>query len=310
MRSSFVLTLWVAAAAGLDLGGCKFDPGGDGVPSDATADATVDALPPDGDADADGVLNSVDLCPLIPDIDQHDEDADGRGDVCDNCPHVPNADQANTGDGDTVGNACDPDPAGPNHIAAFFGFQSSTFPAEWSPVGPWEVAGGSLRQPNLEIRERIIALSGRAWGNAVVETASYIVAVAPDAAPASSDREVSILHRFTPPGAGRGTGYLCSAFDSSADTSNAMQIAGRFLDTGRVFGGTVTPLPTPIIAATSMTIVAKSTSSTQVCRTLTTAPVEATYLDEANAVGTVALRTVGVAARFQYVIVIAPGVAP
>jgi cysteine-rich repeat protein len=69
-----------------------------------------------GDADHDGLLNTVDNCALAalqtdpaytsePDID-----GDGRGDVCDNCPAVSNASQVDSDD-DGAGDACDPLPS-------------------------------------------------------------------------------------------------------------------------------------------------------------------------------------------------------
>ncbi|MEZ4402543.1 MAG: thrombospondin type 3 repeat-containing protein [Kofleriaceae bacterium] len=73
----------------------------------------------DGDGDGDGVVDRVDNCPAVSNVDQRDHDRDQVGDACDNCPTVPNLDQA-SGDGDAVGDPCDPWPAqGGDRIALF-----------------------------------------------------------------------------------------------------------------------------------------------------------------------------------------------
>ncbi|RME42376.1 MAG: hypothetical protein D6795_21035, partial [Deltaproteobacteria bacterium] len=72
------------------------------------------------DPDGDGVCQSADNCPGVPNADQSDADGDGIGDPCDgdrdgdgvaneedNCPDEANADQADA-DGDGRGDACDP----------------------------------------------------------------------------------------------------------------------------------------------------------------------------------------------------------
>ena len=88
-----------------------------------THDAFVADAPPDAplDTDGDGIPDSVDNCPTVPNPDQLDTDHDGIGDACDpdidgdgipnamdNCPLVPNENQRDT-DGDGIGDACDPD---------------------------------------------------------------------------------------------------------------------------------------------------------------------------------------------------------
>jgi hypothetical protein len=86
----------------------------------------------DGDSDGDGVPNSSDNCPNVPNPDQHDEDGDGVGDVCDPCPQI--AHEAPTdSDGDGIPDVCDPRPttAG-DHLAEFFGFEGATLPAGWT----------------------------------------------------------------------------------------------------------------------------------------------------------------------------------
>jgi len=79
----------------------ELDDDGDGI-FNANDSCPAD---PNNDADADGICGDVDNCPADP---NNDADADGIcGDV-DNCPAIPNSTQANV-DGDTLGDACDPD---------------------------------------------------------------------------------------------------------------------------------------------------------------------------------------------------------
>ena len=91
-------------------------------PSDTDYDGIVNSL--DTDDDGDGVLDTLDNCPLTANADQLDTDGDGQGDVCDtdddgdgvldtedNCPLTANADQLDT-DGDGIGDVCDTDDDG------------------------------------------------------------------------------------------------------------------------------------------------------------------------------------------------------
>ncbi|MDF1695661.1 MAG: thrombospondin type 3 repeat-containing protein [Saprospiraceae bacterium] len=59
-----------------------------------------------GDSDNDDVVNVLDNCPGIFNINQDDFDKDGIGDVCDNCQTTFNPNQVNQ-DGDLFGDACD-----------------------------------------------------------------------------------------------------------------------------------------------------------------------------------------------------------
>ncbi len=58
------------------------------------------------DADADGVVDASDNCPLTPNPGQEDDDGDSIGDVCDNCLSTVNPLQEDA-DGDDIGDACD-----------------------------------------------------------------------------------------------------------------------------------------------------------------------------------------------------------
>jgi hypothetical protein len=68
----------------------------------------VIGIMPEGDPDHDGVINSVDNCPLVYNPEQDDTDDDGRGDLCDNCIETYNPDQHDA-DSDGEGDACDLD---------------------------------------------------------------------------------------------------------------------------------------------------------------------------------------------------------
>jgi hypothetical protein len=76
------------------------------------------------DSDGDGVPDSSDVCPDVPDPGQEDLDADGAGDACDldvdgdgvpdaqdNCPRIPNSDQLDS-NADGLGDACTEDEDG------------------------------------------------------------------------------------------------------------------------------------------------------------------------------------------------------
>lgn len=90
--------------------------GADGCPVDNSPTPPAD---PNGDDDADSVLNGQDNCPATANTNQTDTDKDGAGDACDtdldgdnvsnnldNCPAIANADQTDA-DGDGTGDSCD-----------------------------------------------------------------------------------------------------------------------------------------------------------------------------------------------------------
>lgn len=127
--------------------------------------------PTDGDADGDGIQDTVDLCPGAWDPLQDDQDDDGVGDVCDPCPLVPDSsscrmdpedidddgyrtdvddcpylydpDQADS-DGDGTGDACDrcPEVANPGDSACPASVDAIA--DESSPDHPSDGSGVSL----------------------------------------------------------------------------------------------------------------------------------------------------------------------
>ncbi|MBZ0232786.1 MAG: thrombospondin type 3 repeat-containing protein [Deltaproteobacteria bacterium] len=297
MRVSFAL-LFVASVLGA---GCGFDPEGNGGNPDAPNGPDAPVGP---DEDSDGVPDAQDNCPAAANPDQHDEDGDGLGDDCDNCPHVANPSQANT-DADGVGNACDPDPSAPNHIAAFYGFGGTEFPSEWAPRGGWTVADDSLQQPTSDAAQRVISLSGGDWLDAYVEASALVTGVAPPGSP-SSIRKIEILTRYTP-GASAGTGYLCGLVDDVADPENAQQVLGRLIDSGAAIEHALNNLPMRLAPAVALRMIATGEGVNHSCSTLVSGIIGTNIINNVHARGSIGLRTDGVAARFHYVIVIAPG---
>ncbi len=110
------LSVWVGARGALGNVACGLDR----VSFSATAGQTyyfmVGSQGPGGDlvfqiqrpvdTDGDGVGDSTDNCPTVPNPDQFDFDGDGRGNPCDNCPFHYNPGQEDS-DQDGTGDACE-----------------------------------------------------------------------------------------------------------------------------------------------------------------------------------------------------------
>jgi hypothetical protein len=175
----------VGAALLVSLWGCSFDGGGLTVSSGApdapsgSPDATVNPDAKPVDTDGDGVPDSSDNCPHVSNPLQRDHDADGVGDICDNCPHIANPTQQDN-DEDEVGDACDPRPAiSGDRIALFDGFyDDGPMPSGWmiAQGGPtstatWTRSGGWLQQTDGAPIEHAITWSGSSgFSNQAIDT--------------------------------------------------------------------------------------------------------------------------------------------
>jgi hypothetical protein len=79
-----------------------------------------------------------------------DEDGDCVGDATDVCPGLDDPTQADDGDHDGVGNACDPNQAVAHRIVHFSGFNDpSAAMAEWNTLGTsWTFGAGAAEHPD------------------------------------------------------------------------------------------------------------------------------------------------------------------
>jgi hypothetical protein len=179
------------------------------VPGDASGpiDAAFDGPP--GDIDGDGIVDSLDNCPQILNVDQHDEDADAIGDVCDPCPHITGtaADQ----DGDGVGDACDPQPTvAKQHIKFFDPFTSAK--SQWMPSTGISLVGETMRMLGTTSNGGADTRLGVSTGELRIETAGTVVT----SDPAGPEHQLSIAFGFT------GSAYhYVEFYDSGAGTGDA-----------------------------------------------------------------------------------------
>jgi thrombospondin type 3 repeat protein len=153
--------------------GCGFAP-------EVDADAPPDGI---GDMDGDGILDNVDNCPTVANMDQHDHDGDGRGDACDKCPHIASATDPD-GDGDGIGDACDPQPTvGTDRLVLWNGFYDASTITGWTQGGlaaSWVVNGGFLHQDSPNAGDHAFG-PPTTFQHVSVATSMEIVALAPNA---------------------------------------------------------------------------------------------------------------------------------
>jgi len=320
-------------ACALTVAGCKFDPAGvagddDRPPTDAGGDgATPDANGPidapdsgiDLDTDDDGVVDAVDNCDEDANPDQHDEDGDTVGDVCDNCPHVANLLQADTtetpgnGGADGVGDDCDPSPLTRDMIALFEPFTGDTLPDGWSVdgAGTWEVSADHLRQTDAAVANAILFYDedfADLWFDTAV-TLDTVTGPQPPGQGVTTTRSVAPFIRYAADaGAGTGTGYSCSIFDNINDNNAGTFIA--FTYNNGVFGGitgaTAYTLAGGLASGQSYGVRASAVDSTVTCMLDDGSDHTSSGTNLEHTTGTIALRSLGIAASWDYVVVITP----
>jgi hypothetical protein len=163
----------------------------------------VDAAPPD--RDRDGILDHDDNCPDGANTDQADLDRDGIGNVCDNCLLVANTTQADLGDGDMIGDACDPHPtlAGDCLVLQDTFLDPGAFARSWKAQGdnPEIIAepGHARVIPKTTYTAQLVALDEQGM---VLLGAFDIIALA------ETHLETGAFFALTS-GASMSSGYLC-----------------------------------------------------------------------------------------------------
>lgn len=307
----------VAMALALGTGGCRFD--SSGVP--------VDEMPPVGepsepgpppapvDTDGDGAFDNQDNCPAVINAKQHDEDGDEVGDACDNCPTVLNPDQASELDGDSVGDACDPRPGEDGDEIAFFdGFHedSEGTPQGWAVAmgaggGTWAVSGGQLHQSDAGANPATLFVADPAMpGNVLIETVVTVAAMPETVAPGMPAPRVATLARYAD-----GTmdssddGYQCSLEQDRKGSAQTTRVRLESLAVGDGIPEIIDAWQ--LTTAQAYRLVQYQHGASAICQATlaqdgrgTAAKMPGT---EGTPAGTVALRTHGMAAAFDHVIV-------
>ena len=220
--------------------GCSFDRSGVGGNGSGTADApiTIDAaVVPDGkpaDKDNDGVPDTKDNCPNVSNPLQRDHDVDGLGDICDNCPHIANPLQEDN-DEDQVGDICDPRPAtSGDRIAMFDGFydDGAGLPSGWTlgigTAQSWQRSGGWLQQTAGDAVERLVTWGGSsAFSNQAIDIRVRIDEVPPAGSSVTGVRTAGAVVDFAG-GTGTSRYFLCVLRDDVATATTTEASIYRF----------------------------------------------------------------------------------
>lgn len=328
MRRLLVPGLCAMLSAGL---GCRFDSGGLGgddvlaidaraidadptAPDAAPPDAAFtppDAAPPDAfvplpDTDLDGVIDALDNCLAIGNPEQFDEDLDGDGDVCDNCPHVFNPTQAGGGDGDAVGDACDPSPGASGDTILFFdGFNGATRSAGWvigAGTDTWAVSGGSIRQIDTARELKLLYLDTVTLTRGTVEVALTPSSIPPSSAMGDNSRNIGVITAYVP-GTGVGAGRYTLIADQINDADASYIVVGGQATTGATNSDASNFLPGALsLQRYRISVDLTSTQQDGIAFDTLGGSATATHALAATA-GKVGLRSRAIAAGYEYVVV-------
>ena len=287
-------------------------PDSDGNPADARSGDDAPAGP--RDTDGDRVLDDADNCVDVPNPDQRNHDGDDRGDACDGCPHIAEA-MPRDGDGDKVNDACDPRPGVPgDRIALFDGFydNASGPPAGWvvgaGKVDDWDIRNGQLRaKPRDGIH---LIYWNTSLTNQVIDTKLSVNDLGdPDPGGPGTQRNISVVGGYD--GAGAGPLWLCGFHDDVDSDDDPVLRLVELNGNGTVVG---TPkdsnklaVPLDGIAGARVRVALANQAGPAIDeRCILSEDTQSTTLsdsDSAVAGGFVGLRTRGVVASFDYVVV-------
>jgi len=282
-----------------------------GTPDPVQADAPFDAERP---TDSDGRPNAEDNCPGIDNPDQRDHDGDGRGDVCDGCPHIAELAPDEDADGDGIGDACDPHPDDDRDVLVHFdGFYDDRdgLPEDWQAgtgaAALWQVRDGQLRNTTPDV----VLLAS--WTKAktrdqVVDTRATVLKVSDPSI--NPERTVGVVAGHD--GLGPGPLWMCSLLDRANDTTLAILSLVDLDTTGKLGSGALSYEFRFAIEAgmtSSFRIELRGQSSPSKVVQTCTLGFESAGASTVNAEddGTVdgypGLRTSGVEAAFDYIVV-------
>lgn len=162
----------------------------DGVETCEAGD--IDEPLPNTDTDKDAIVDILDNCPTIANIDQADEDRDGVGDVCDPCPPFDGVEDV---DHDGVGDACDPNPTTPgDKLVSFIGF-ATTLASPWTASGMFIVAGGEGIATGSDTASAIASMPAPSEPRVEIRTQATLVSIT---AAATNLGAVNVVDRFVP----------------------------------------------------------------------------------------------------------------